>query len=123
MLETTRIRREGYAVRPVFAEFIERCAHCPSPSPFALPSLSLSLTRACPCPCPCPCPCLCPFPCPSPSHSPCPVPVPVPAPAHASFKLLRWGSKVAVPPTLDSCRTILSYAKIDGWLLGSVPSP
>jgi hypothetical protein len=28
MLETTRIRREGYAVRPKFSEFIERFVFC-----------------------------------------------------------------------------------------------
>lgn len=25
MLETTRIRKEGYAYRPTFADFVERC--------------------------------------------------------------------------------------------------
>ena len=58
MLETIRIRREGYAVRPVFGEFLFR------------------------------------------------------------FKCLRFRFHDKVPETIESCKKVLDFAQIKGWLAG-----
>ena len=45
MLETTRIRREGYSVRPKFSDFIDRCAplRATTPTIKSPPALSLGM--------------------------------------------------------------------------------